>query len=125
VFEALGSLLSGAVDWVERLLLIRSPSKVFAGLGEMTMAGYVKGLEAVDVNAGFQQALALPAPGFASGMLQGGNQVNVSTLQVSAPVHVAGGDAETKEAAERAVERLLPSALADALEQFAQEMALA
>lgn len=42
---AIGGVVQGAIDAAKAALGIASPSKIFEGLGELTVAGYVRGLE--------------------------------------------------------------------------------
>lgn len=45
VIDAIGGVVSGAVDWAKSLLGIASPSKVFREIGEFTMQGMEDGIE--------------------------------------------------------------------------------
>lgn len=45
VMNAIGGVVNGAIDWAKGLLGIKSPSRVFMGIGHFTMAGLVKGIE--------------------------------------------------------------------------------
>lgn len=45
VMDAIGGAVNGAIDWAKGLLGIKSPSRVFMGIGHFTMAGLVKGIE--------------------------------------------------------------------------------
>lgn len=51
-----------------------------------------------------------------------GGGLSVGEVHISVPVHLSGGDSATREAAEQAVVRLLPSALDDALQRLALEL---
>lgn len=45
VFEAIGGVVTGAIDWAKDLLGIASPSKVFAEMGGYVSQGFARGIE--------------------------------------------------------------------------------
>jgi tape measure protein len=126
VTDAVGNMGDAIVGKLKGILGIHSPSTVFAGLGEMSGEGYLKGLDASmgqmsdSVPTG---AFARPASGGGFGPIQ--VTVNVTT-------NVGGGSAAGGEAAGEqighqvaaAVESLLPGALQSAFQRMQQEAGL-
>lgn len=45
VMNAIGNVVNGAVDWAKGLLGIKSPSRVFMGIGRFTIQGMIDGME--------------------------------------------------------------------------------
>jgi hypothetical protein len=63
VWDAIGGVVSGAIDKAKSLLGIHSPSKVFAGIGDNTVAGFTGAVEAGtdDAHAAVSGLVAPPA----------------------------------------------------------------
>jgi phage-related protein len=45
VMNAIGNVVNGAVDWAKGLLGIKSPSRVFMGIGKFTIQGMINGMD--------------------------------------------------------------------------------
>lgn len=102
----------------------QSPSRVFAQQGMWATEGYLEGMATPDLDGAIRNTFAMPSGGFGGGSF-GGSPVTIGSISVSAPLSLSGADTETAGAAQDAVARLLPTALADALEQVAAEWGLA
>lgn len=63
VLDAIKGAVNGAIDAAKNMLGIHSPSKVFAGIGDNTVAGYVNAVDAgADDAASATQAMVAPPP---------------------------------------------------------------
>ncbi len=109
VGEAITGLGDSAIGGLRGLLGIHSPSAEFEYLGEMSAAGYAKGLEV--------RPPALAVGGFMDGAAAGGGGGGAVTVNAPVTVHVAGSNASASEIAE-AVRMEVSSSILGALEQL-------
>jgi hypothetical protein len=119
-FNAGKALGLGTKDGLATTIQAHSPSRLFAQYGAWSTEGYIEGMAAPDLNGAIRQTFSIPSGGFGAGSF-GGSPVTVGSISVSAPLSLSGADTETAQAAQNAVERLLPDALATALEQVAAQ----
>lgn len=85
VVNAIGGVVSGAIDHAKHLLGIASPSKVFAGIGDFTAQGFAEGVEggASDAQGALEKMVATPAgKGGAGAGAGGGVSVVVQSMIV-------------------------------------------
>lgn len=123
-YEAAGMLGQAAQAGLAYVNQSHSPSKVFEQHGRWATEGYLQGMGIPDVDAAMRQTFAIPSGGLGGGAI-GGSQMSIGNVNVSAPLHLSGADTETAKAAQDAVARLLPDAVAHAFEQIAAEMGVA
>ena len=82
VYDAMASVVNGAIDGAKKLLGIASPSTVFATMGDNTAAGFAEGVEGgADKTQGALEAMAAP-PELAGGARAGGGGISVSIGQI-------------------------------------------
>lgn len=126
-FEGLIGMLPASV---KKILGIASPSRVFAGLGAQTMAGFAVGLDAVDVRGAMAESVRPPSLGdmtpnaVSVGGLTGGGGGRVFQVRLEAPITIHGAhDAEgTADAVVQGMRRVFLPELADAFDQLALEL---
>lgn len=82
VVDAIGGVVTGAIDHAKKLLGIASPSKVFEGIGGETAAGFSMGVDGAAGDA--QGALeAMTAPPRSGGGVGGGSQFGNVTIEIN------------------------------------------
>jgi hypothetical protein len=127
VKESIVGIGTSAIGSLKNALGIRSPSVVFRGLGQMTGAGFIQGLESSlstsSLDAAMGGALAVEGPStprrLAGGVL--GGPVSVA-LELNVNVGAGGGDArEQGDIIAARVRDILPSALMSAFDLIRAE----
>lgn len=85
------NLFTGLVDWIKKLLKIRSPSRVFADIGQNMAAGIGAGWQDTigDINRDIAATLQ---PQYVVGVDMQGLYAQAATLQTAAAPAAAGGD---------------------------------
>lgn len=128
---AIDDMASGVVGKLKNMLGIRSPSRVFLGLGMMTAAGFAAGLAAGQpmildgAMATFAPEAVMPASVAGAGYIgagaaaASGGRSGIGSMSLSVPitVNVGGTTATADEIAEK-VAREVPSQILAALEQL-------
>lgn len=116
--SAIGGVVDGAVGWFKNLLGIRSPSTVFAKMGEQTMMGYAQGIGrgAGGVEAALGSAIAIDDVAAGSRFnTRGGGGVTIQFGDIV--VHVTGGGEDGRSVADQ-VREGLGDAVLDVLERL-------
>src|SRR6185369_12820660 len=83
VINALGGVVSGAIDHAKHLLGIASPSKVFEGLGGYTAEGFAAGVEGGSGDARGALEAMVATPDAKGGAGAGGSQSGNVTINIS------------------------------------------
>lgn len=91
VLSAITGVVNGAIDGAKSLLGIKSPSKVFAEIGDNTAEGFAVGVEANPAPTSALETMVSPPVGG-----EGGTTNNKNTSNASAVINIyASGDAQS------------------------------